>query len=291
MDEIKEKPIIYIIDDEPSVLEVLSEFALDDYEVKTFTNKKDLMDCKDTFKNVSLFIIDIQLNEKEDGIELSNELCKLGVNQPRLFISGYGNESLDELINKIKCPFDFISKPIKLKTFRNRLHIMTQIHKYHKLLINEKEKSTDMLWDMINHSLIFVIVIDSDFKIKLANYSIAKELGFDSEKDILGGNWVDFIDPSMKSVLKEVHRDIVNGGDKFKEFTSYIYSKDKKEIKVKWFNSCVNNGLNLCMSVGIPYRDIEVNESIDSIRSYFRDIIEQDRTMIQAIKQTMLKNT
>lgn len=286
--------LIFIIDDEKVLLDMLSASIPSEYKIKTFTNKEDLLKCKDEFKEVCLFIIDIVLdgNDGTNGIDLSNELFDMGFYQPRLFMSGFYDDydfvKLSESI-KGKYVFDFITKPSTLEKFNNRIKILTQIYEYHEHLVNEKERNIDVIWEMLNYSLVYIVIIAEDFEIKLANYALAKTLGFDSEKDLVGMNWGDFTDPTLKDVLKDVHKDIINGGKEFKEFTNFIFTKDKKPIKVKWFNSSANNNSKLCVSIGVPYKEIDVNESIDSIRSYFRDVVEQDNTMIQAIKKTMLK--
>ena len=46
----------------------------------------------------------------------------------------------------------------------------------------------------------------------------------------------------------------------------------------------------MCVGIGTPYRDIKVNETIESVRSYFKDIVEQDSNMIQALKKSMIQN-
>ena len=95
----------------------------------------------------------------------------------------------------------------------------------------------------------------------------------------------------MHDILREVQANMLSGGTDYREFTNNIVSKNKELIKVKWFNTYANNNSHLCVSIGVPYKDISADESVDSVRSYFRDIVDRDKTMIQAIKQTMFNNS
>ena len=287
------KPVIYIIDDEDFILEILKKVLEDEYETKCFTNKEDLLTEKNNFDDVCLFVIDIILGNT-NGIDLSNELFEMGIEQPRLFISGkYGEDAFKELSSKINDNyiFDFVNKPVTQGNFKNKINLLTQIYNYNKVLIFEKEKSVGTIWDMLNHALIFIVLLDKDLNIRLANYSLAKELGFNSEKEIIGTEWLVFIEPVMHDILREVQSNMLSGGTDYREFTNNIVSKNKELIKVKWFNTYANNNSHLCVSIGVPYKDISANESVDSVRSYFRDIVDRDKTMIQAIKQTMFNNS
>ena len=286
-------PVIYIIDDEEYILDILKKVIEDEYEVKCFTNKEDLLKEKNNFHDVCLFVIDIMI-DKINGIDLSNELFEMGVEQPRLFISGkYGEDAFKELASKINDNyiFDFVNKPVTQGNFKNKINLLTQIYNYNKVLIYEKERSVGTIWDMLNHALIYIILTDKDLNVKLANYSLAQELGFNSEKEIIGTNWLKYIEPVMHDILREVQANMLSGRTDYREFTNSIVSKNKELIKVKWFNTSANNSSNLCVSIGVPYKDISANESVDSVRSYFRDIVDRDKTMIQAIKQTMFNNS
>ena len=69
------------------------------------------------------------------------------------------------------------------------------------------------------------------------------------------------------------------------EFANEIITKSGELITVKWFNSMINEGGSGTFSVGLPLsRDISKEDSIDSIRAFWKDKLEQDRTTIQALK-------
>ena len=59
---------------------------------------------------------------------------------------------------------------------------------------------------------------------------------------------------------------------------------------VRWFNSSINNGIKGTFSIGIPItKTVTHADDMDSIRSYFRDVIEKDKTTINALKNLVDK--
>jgi hypothetical protein len=83
---------------------------------------------------------------------------------------------------------------------------------------------------------------------------------------------------------------IVNKSQCYKEFTNDILDKDNKTITVKWFNTLINSEFNCVFSIGLPLtKEPTLDEDIDSLRSYFRDILEKDKTTINAMKEVTMK--
>jgi PAS domain S-box-containing protein len=283
--------LVFVVDDDVDLLDTITDdLKLRKYKYAAISSAEELLKRND-LDNASLFIIDIRLNSK-DGVEVSQELYKMGYAQPRLFMSGYyDEETFLEISKKVEFsyPFDFISKPVSLEVLNNRISVLMTICKYHVLLMREREKVTNIIWEMFEHSLIYIVVLEEDFTIRLINKALIKSLGFKSDTELIGRSWLDFTDTSIMDVVKEVHNDVMNGGNRYNEFTNTIFDKDSKPIKVKWFNSLAKNGSHLVISIGFPYKDLAPDETIGSVRSYFNDIVQQDSTMIKAIKQTLYR--
>lgn len=119
---------ILIIDDEPSIREVLQEFLQDEgYEVHLSANGKDALGV---FAEVrpELVVTDLHM-PGISGIDVISGIRKVNKETPIIVITGYG--SLDTAIDAIRLNiFDFINKPIGLKEFkatldRAREHIET----------------------------------------------------------------------------------------------------------------------------------------------------------------------
>ena len=59
---------------------------------------------------------------------------------------------------------------------------------------------------------------------------------------------------------------------------------------VHWFNSHINTEYNWSFSFGITKTPNPTMVTMDSIREYYKDIIEYDRTMIESMKETIIQN-
>jgi FixJ family two-component response regulator len=290
-------PLIYVIDDETDLTFLIKDMLqnyFSDVEVICYNNKKSVLEDKNLYK-ADLFIIDLLLIDKCDGLKLSQELYQRDIKVPRLFMSGrYSEEQFTNFINIVKNDyiFDFIAKPFKTKKILNRIHVLISASKNQQNVIKEKELTEHTIWDMLNYSALFVIGLDEDIKIKIISKVLVEELGFKSSKELIGRSWYDFIDIGSKSLCKKVRADILTGSKKYQEFSSSIISaKLKNSLRVKWFNSVITNSHKYMISIGIPFRPVEVDESIDSIRAYFGDILKTDQTMIKAVRQEMIEKT
>lgn len=154
-----------------------------------------------------------------------------------------------------------------------------------------KEKSRSLqkaIWDMLNYANMYVVILDPSMNIKLINYSLAKELGFESENDPLGRCWLDFIREEDREQIKITHAKVAFEQDieNFGEVTNYVLSGDGSTFLVKWFNVPINSQYNVTMSFGLP-RDKRAEITEESIRSYYRDILEKDKTMIKSLKESL----
>ena len=92
-----------------------------------------------------------------------------------------------------------------------------------------------------------------------------------------------------KIILSE--KKTILGNKAYEEFTNNIYNEGtKKSITVRWFNTLINHEFNCVFSIGLPLtKEPTIDEDIDSLRAYFRDILEQDKTVINAMKEITMK--
>lgn len=154
----------------------------------------------------------------------------------------------------------------------------------------EKEALQKAIWDMLNYTNMFVLLLDKDMNIKLINYSLAIKLGFSDEKEPLGRCWLDFIKEDERSQSSVIHHAISHEENEveYKEVISDIVKLDGKFCRIKWFNTSLNNHTYMTFSFGIlKENDNEMTE--DSIRTYYKDIIEKDKTMIRSLRDSVLK--
>lgn len=166
-----------------------------------------------------------------------------------------------------------------------------------KELLEQKSEENNSLikaiWDMLNYCNFFVLMLDCNMIVRLANWKLATALGYENEKDIVGQHWLKFINPDQHMTIHTLHKHIVQSGaehcEEYREITNSILTLEGKEIKVKWFNTFINHGTNMSFSLGIVLEKSNSEFDAESIRSYYKDIIQTDKTMIQALKKSVMR--
>ena len=146
------------------------------------------------------------------------------------------------------------------------------------------------LSEIFNHLDLCVVILDSDMKVQYCNSSLLQVLGLNHEYTIRGEKWTKYIANGSKSFIKHIYDEILNGNASNFQYqeTSYAIQNKEDKVNLKWFNSKVNGGHNMILSIGIPIPSdiIDSNSSIQKIRNYYKELINQDRTRIQVLKGT-----
>ena len=150
------------------------------------------------------------------------------------------------------------------------------------------------IWDMLNYASIFLVLLDSKMIIKLCNWRLTTALGFQEDKEVIGQCWLNFIPEENIDRIKMIHHDLSfnhknTKKQKYLEVTNDIKTINGEIITVKWFNVQINSIYNMTMSLGLQIDKPNLQESEDSIRAYYRDIIDKDRTMIKSLRDVALK--
>jgi len=285
---------IFVLDDEKVICELYSEMIkkyIGHCDVFTFTNSKDMLEHP-RIKKTNLFIVDVNLGS-ETGCEVMNKVVKkIDRSLACLFVSGH-NYDIDDFYTT-EYTYDYISKPVNSTLLINRIRVLLQVSEKYKLLEHDKSLVEGSLLDLINYSNLYVLILDSKMKIKLCSSLLAKDLGYDDSSDLRDKCWMDFIPYELKENIYNVFDNImgrVEVVDDFREVTNPVIPKTGEKIIVKWFNTKITNGDNYAFSIGIPIsKPITKEDSITSIRSYWSDIIESDRTTIDSLKN-IVKNS
>jgi len=156
---------------------------------------------------------------------------------------------------------------------------------------NESVSLKKAIWDMLNYANMFVLILDKNMVVKLCNYSLATTIGFKSEKEMMEKCWLDFIPGKDRTLVEHVHTMVKvceeQKDEKYKEVINDIMLLDGSTISVRWFNMCINHSYQMSFSIGVT-QDIKAEATDESIRSYYRDIVDKDRTMIQSIRDLVL---
>jgi len=146
----------------------------------------------------------------------------------------------------------------------------------------EVTKLKQSIWELLNYTPIFITVLDENFKIQLSNYHLAKSLGFNNEQEIIGSNFIDFISDIYKEKTQQLLKKILSSSSSLGETIIEIVSKNRNKILVRWFNLRVENDKTHIIAVGVPTNSNKMTE--DSLRAYYRDVVEHDKTVVESIK-------
>lgn len=159
-----------------------------------------------------------------------------------------------------------------------------------------KQESLDLkkaIWDMLNYTSMFVLLLDDKFNIKFMNWSLATELGFSDEKEAIGKSWLNLIPKDSLYSVQNAYKYLKSSNDEkhieSREMVTEVKRVDGSFLIVKWFNIPISTDYDITFSMGL--RATTINSHIiseDSIRSYYRDIIEKDRTMIESLKDIVI---
>jgi PAS domain S-box-containing protein len=152
----------------------------------------------------------------------------------------------------------------------------------------ERQLLKKAIWDMLNYANLYVVLLDKELNIRLVNYSLATKLGFKNEREPIGRCWLDFIKEEERIKIKAIHYDLsTNQESKFFEHQNEIITINGETILVKWFNTQINSHYNMTFSFGMP-KSIPAEITEDSIRTYYREIVEKDKTMIRTLREAVL---
>lgn len=283
---------IVIVDDRKDVLSAIKEMLARTFKhCSLFTfqtiDKKFYQFVK--HNNIDLYIIDIVLhNDDIDGKELACQILQYQSNPIFLFMSGYEYTLTSFCSLKGKAIYDFIAKPVNFNELKNRVSVLLNVSKTYTDLQNNIKTVKHAVWDIVNYSKLFVVLLDRDFKIRLANWFLAKSLGFKNEEQLIGKCWLDFISENEKPLVSELYKIIVTKEDSYYKPGEIITRLNgNKELDVKWFSTYINNTNNLIFNIGIPLETYDYTSAEESIRAYYKDILAQDKTMLESLRDTM----
>lgn len=155
-------------------------------------------------------------------------------------------------------------------------------------LIKQVKNLRRTIFNMLNYANMYVLVLDEKMEIKFANNSLAVDLGFKGYEELVGRCWLDFIRDEERKTITTIHAVVSRGTEweKYREFKNVIITSDG-EINVHWFNSHINSDFNWTFSFGIR-QEPQTQVTMTSIRNYYKDIIDKDRTMINSMRDMIV---
>lgn len=286
-----QKPYLILLshrdkDQEKYIFDLIKE-KLKNVEIEIFHTKEDLKN-----RRCDLIMVDTDFDsDRFECVKKQLEEFHSEETPYLIFIpADIDGNKINELTN-FGNVVDFLREPICTEyLLLNRIKILLTIPKICRENDFEQTLVQQHIWKLLDYSNFFVVILDKDLNIKLCNYHLARTLGYENETTMLGLNWIKFLTPYDKTLVSHVHNEILNKSNLYREYSNDIIDREGKPITVKWFNSLINGEFNCTFSIGIPLtKEPTLDQDIDAIRSYFRDILDKDKTTINAIREVTTK--
>jgi PAS domain S-box-containing protein len=290
--------LVYLKYEDKERLNAIRNFILEqinNVDVRGFTSISDLKKDPDILK-ADLVILELHFNDKCLGL-LEKDIKRIyheNLTTPLLFISDTDNFDQKKVLFLYDYPiliYDFIAKEfVESIVFTNRIKVLLNLRRLVRVSCNEAKHLHMNLWKLLDYSNIFALILDQNYHIKAINDHLAKTLGF-LPNDLINEDWLKFLKNDDQDVIKYVLKQVLNDNGEYSEFSNDIIDIDQNIITVKWFNSLINHNYHWVFSVGIPVtiNQPTLDEDIQSIRSYFKDILQKDKTVINAMREVALE--
>lgn len=293
--------LIYLTNENKEFEKKIHDILLRDVrniEVKIFPCRQKLGEAlTENINFVDLVMLDILFDE-ESLNRMENILQSIYGKSPTAFLlftneKDFNEEKFKDINNRYPdLIYDFMNEhTFNEFVFVNRVKALLSVPRLSKNFIVQKEAVQNNLWMALDYSNLFVVVLNKKMEVVLANYQLAKTLGFEEENKIIGTNWMDYLGPTDTDLVKHVFEETLQGSKSYEEFTNNIYNKNtKKSITVRWFNTLINSTFNCTFSIGVPIvNEPSVDDNVDAVRAYFTDILRKDKTTINAMKEVTMK--
>lgn len=134
----EEKPIVYVVDDDPSVRKALERLLRSaGHDAKTFASALEFLDFSHPDAPGCL-VLDIKM-PKLSGLELQDRLAEKGISFPIIFITGHG--TVPTSVKAFRAgAMDFLQKPFKDRELLDT--VSRGIEKHRRLRQEQKEMNT-----------------------------------------------------------------------------------------------------------------------------------------------------
>lgn len=256
---------VLIVDDEPQVVEALTDLLEDEYRVFTETSAAVALKRIEADRGISVVLCD-QRMPRMPGDQLLAHAREVSA-ATRLLITGYADlEAVVRAVNEGKI-FGYISKPWDPDALRIMVHRAMEYHDLNQELEHERA----LLRDLMTHSPDGIVLKDRNRRYHRMNAAAARMLGFDRPEDAIGRRSQDFLPPERAAQRIEVEDRIFATGEPVLDIEERVQGADGK---VSWYASSV-----------APVRD--VRQEIVSLIAITRDITvrkEMESQLLQAQK-------
>lgn len=169
--KVPEKPLILVVDDDPSIRDALKIILDSKYKILFCSSGNEAI----TKIHLSIFavVLDIKM-EGKNGFETFIEIKKKKIYLPIIFHSAYQDlKNPYEIMNDYR-PFGYVIKEGESKklldTIDSAVNFYYQINR-NEVLVKELEQSEKKYRDLVENSLDIIFSLDTDWRIKSINHS------------------------------------------------------------------------------------------------------------------------
>lgn len=193
----EEKAVIYVVDDDESVLEALSSLVRSiGLKVRCFSSTYEFFDAVKT-RSHGCLILDVRMPEMS-GLDVQRKLTVIGDDIPIIFISGHGD--IPMAVKAIKSgAVDFLTKPFREEELLNAIRSALKLdaeksessselkgyeERYESLSIREKQVLNFVLKGRLNKQTAAELNI-SEATVKVHRHNIMKKMGAGSIPELV----------------------------------------------------------------------------------------------------------
>jgi len=194
----KPTPIVFVVDDDPSIRESLSLLLSSaGYSVNTFASAKEFLESEHSTSGPACLVLDVKMPGLS-GLDLQKELMSRNIIIPIIFITGHGDIPMSVQAMK-KGAVDFLPKPFDdgdlLEAVEQALLRDSQTHadldeqkhilqRMDSLTPREHEVLTYLITGMLNKQIAFELNI-SERTVKAHRKQILDKMGVDSIAELV----------------------------------------------------------------------------------------------------------
>ncbi len=155
--------------------------------------------------------------------------------------------------------------------------------KLQKELMREYLIENSKLHSLIDIPDIFIVVLNREGKIVLANTKFSNLFGFGKDK-IIGKDWAEeFFPVKVRNDIKNKFTEYINGSStKYEEFVSTLLCKSGEEILVKWNNTSIRDEkdrVTYVVNFGIDITDSQKEKSVIEIIFNILQAVESEKDL------------
>jgi hypothetical protein len=144
-------------------------------------------------------------------------------------------------------------------------------------------------------SSFYFVIVDRDLNIIVANKKVEETILGKcacTEVNLIGKSWINFVSNDDQMLAKTAYTSIFRfkGDLESPEITYSIKTPDCSTLPICWVTSYIDTNIDWTISIGTKTRSVNLGISNEeSIREYYRNLIDKDKKMIDIVREVTSK--